>query len=206
MVGIDPVASAMAEASRRAARSAKDGVPNARFVVGVVEALAPELDRIADTVMVTLPWASLLRGALAVDATVATAIARIVEPEGRVEMLLAPSSRDAPGADVQAALDDGLASRWRAIGMELVELRPATAEEIDRTASTWAHRLRLGKPDAGREAVRVVLRRAGTHAPMQHGAVLWKAGAAPDPRRAPDDRPEPPDAAQAGSRVDAIRP
>jgi hypothetical protein len=171
VLGMDPVAAAMAEASRRAARTAKGGMPNAVFVVGAVEALAPELDRIADTVTVTLPWASLLRGALAVDATVAGAIAHLVAPGGRVELLLAPSSRDARETDVQAALDHGLASRWQAIGMELVELRPATAGEVDRTASTWARRLRLGRPDAERESVRIVLRR-----PRDPGADAARGG------------------------------
>ena len=67
----------MAEASRRAARSARrGGLPNARFVVAAAEAPPAELgvscSRRADH---RLPWGSLLRGSLAIDGVAAAGIA-----------------------------------------------------------------------------------------------------------------------------------
>ena len=71
----------MAEASRRAARPARrGGLPNALFVVAAAEAPPPELHGLADLVTITLPWGSLLRGALALDDAVAAGIARLVAP------------------------------------------------------------------------------------------------------------------------------
>src|SRR5262245_37134645 len=102
----------MAEASRRAAGPARrGGVPNALFVVAAAEAPLPELAGIADTVAIHLPWGSLLRGALALDDAVAAGIAGLLDPSGRVEVLLAPAARDrlAPEIDVTRRLTDGLA-------------------------------------------------------------------------------------------------
>ncbi len=152
----------MAEASRRAARPPRHGgLPNAVFVAAAAEALPPELDGVADLVLITLPWGSLLRGALALDADVAGGIARLVAPGGRVEMLVAPAARDrlAPDLDVGTRLRDGLADDWRGLGLELCEARPATDAEIAATRSTWARRLGLRAGDPERSAVRLVLGR-----------------------------------------------
>ena len=163
VVGIDPVAGAMADASRRAARPAgKGGLPNALFVVASAEALPPELRGIADLVTVNLPWGSLLRGALALDPVTADGIAALVRPGGRVELLLAPSPRDrlAAGVDVRARLDAGLAHDWRALGLRLETAREATPADLAGRRTTWARRLRLGTTD-DRRAWRLVLRREG---------------------------------------------
>ena len=111
---------------------------------------------------VNLPWGSLLRGALALDADAARGIAGLVAPGGRVDMLLAPAARDrlAADVDVEARLADGLADDWRALGLEVVEASPATPAHVAARPTTWARRLRLaspGRPD--RVAWRLVLRR-----------------------------------------------
>ena len=162
VIGVDASAGAMAEASRRAAGPARrGGLPNALFVVAAAEALPPELDRAADVVTIHLPWGSLLRGALAMDEGVAAGIAGLVAPGGRVEILLAPATRDGLEAriDVGARLANGLADDWRRFGLDLQEARPATDADIAAARSTWARRLGLRAGDADRAAFRLVLER-----------------------------------------------
>ena len=160
VIGIDPVADSLAEASRRAAAPVrKGGRPNALFVVAAAESLPRELCGIAERVTVTLPWGSLLRGALALDDAAAAGIASLVAPGGTVELLLAPAARDRLAADVsvEARLADGLAADWRRHGLRVLEAIPAPAEALEATPTTWARRLRLGGPGADRTAWRLVL-------------------------------------------------
>ncbi len=146
VLGIDANAASMAEASRRAARPApKGGLPNALFLAAAAEALDPVLDACADVVTVTFPWGSLLRGALALDeaAAVTASIARLTKRDGRVSMLLSVTPRD--GIAGLPCLDEGaiagVAARYEALGLCLVEARPATTEEVRASGSTWAKRL-----------------------------------------------------------------
>ena len=161
VIGVDANADAMAEPSRRAARpAARGGLPNAMFVVAAAEAPPPELAGVADSVVIQLPWGSLLRGALALDEAAAAGIASLVAPAGRVEVLLAPADRDRldPEVDVRRRLANGLADDWRRAGLELCEARPATDAEIAAARSTWARRLGLRADDPDRAAFRLVLR------------------------------------------------
>jgi 16S rRNA (adenine(1408)-N(1))-methyltransferase len=166
VIGVDASADAMAEASRRAARPAsRGGLPNALFVVAAAEAVPRELQGIADLLTVNLPWGSLLRGVLALDASAAAGIACIVAPHGRVEVLLAPAARDRLQAeiDVEARVSNGLADDWRRLGLELREGRPATDDEIAAARSSWAGRLGLRAGDPARPAFRILLARGATH-------------------------------------------
>ncbi len=161
VIGVDPVATAMAESSRRAAQGPRrGGTPNAVFVVASAEAVPAELRGIAELVTVNLPWGSLLRGALALDPTAAAGIASLVRPGGRVQLLLAADARDRLAADVnvRTRLDGGLASDWRAHGLELMKAHEAAPEELASARTTWARRLRLGTSDE-RRAWRLILRR-----------------------------------------------
>jgi 16S rRNA (adenine(1408)-N(1))-methyltransferase len=160
VIGIDADAAAVAESSRRAARpERKGGRPNALFLAAGVEALDPVLDGCADLVTVTLPWGSLLRGALALDEAAACAIARLPKPGGVIEVLESVTPRDGipeiPCLDAAAVA--GLAARYAALGLCLVEAHPASAAELRATSSTWATRLLAGGTD--REVWRLSLRR-----------------------------------------------
>lgn len=160
VVGIDPVASAMAEASRRASLPARrGGLPNAVFVVAAVEALPRELTGIAGRVTVNLPWGSLLRAALALDPVGAAGIATLLAPGGTAELLLAPAVRDGLGrdADVRGRLEDGLGADWAAHGLVLLDVRAATAADLAATRSTWAKRLGLRAGDPARTPFRLEL-------------------------------------------------
>ena len=161
VVGIDPVAGAMADSSRRAARShGRASLANALFVVASAEAIPPDVHGVADLVTINLPWGSLLRGALAADPAAAAGIAALARPGGMVEILVATDARDRLGADVdvEARLRGTLAADWRAHGLVLTSAAEAASEDLARLRTTWARRLRLGTT-VDRRAWRIVLRR-----------------------------------------------
>ncbi len=136
----------MAEASRRAAaRPSRGGHPNVVFVATGVEHVPPALDGLADRVTVRFPWGSLLRGALGLDAPVAAAIARLVAPDGRLEIVLSIVERDgaAVGHGAFGAQDvERMAAVYGDLGLDLTEARRLTPDEVRATGSTWARRLR----------------------------------------------------------------
>lgn len=159
VVGIDANATSMVKASWRAARAAKrGGLANALFVVSAAEALPDELDGAADAMTVHFPWGSLLRGLLTADAAILGGIARVTRPGASVTLLLSLTERDNV-AEVDAIGERtfaDLASAYAAHGFALRDARPATQEEIARSQSTWAKRLRAG---TNRPVWRVFLRR-----------------------------------------------
>ena len=139
-IGVDADAASMRDTSRRAARSAKKGgLQNAMFVVAAVEALPDELHAIADEVRVTFPWGSLLRGVLGADPAVLAGIARVAKPGAEVHAVFSVTEHD--GLDVTGRVDREAFDRHE---LCVLEERPATAEEIAATDSSWAKRLRAG--------------------------------------------------------------
>ena len=137
----------MTEASRRAAKAAKrGGLPNALFVVAAAESLPHELDGLAHSVTIHFPWGSLLRGLLSADAAVLGGLARIARPGAAITALLSVTPRD--HIDDLDSLDPGtfrrLAADYAAHGLTLAEVRPATADDLARSHSSWAKRLSAG--------------------------------------------------------------
>jgi 16S rRNA (adenine(1408)-N(1))-methyltransferase len=143
-LGIDPVAEAMARASRRAARSpARGGLPNALFVLASAQSQPPELCGRVDRVTVHLPWGSLLGGLLQADPDVVGGVARLLKPRGSLELLLPFEPRDRVGGSgaVDSAALLALRAPYRAFGLELELVRAATPEELRESGSRWARRL-----------------------------------------------------------------
>ncbi len=149
VIGVDAAAAAMTESSTRAARPArKGGLPNALFLVAAAERLPAELAGIAAEVTITMPWGSLLRGALAGDdSRAATAgIAGLVGPGGIVRILASVGPRDRLGLPPLRSPDrEPLAGRWAEHGLTLTAFEPASQDDIEKTASSWARRLGAGR-------------------------------------------------------------
>jgi len=142
VLGVDAVAAAMAEASRRAARR---GPANAMFLAVGAETLAETmLAGRVNLVTVGFPWGSLLRGVLGLDAQALSGLAALVAPGGGIEVLASVVPTD--GVDGIATLDAGrepaICQAWAREGLDLVSMRPATAAEIAASRSSWARRLR----------------------------------------------------------------
>lgn len=134
------------------------------FVVAAAEALPRDLCGGVNELTIQFPWASLLRGTLAFDPAAAVGIAGLLAPGGWLTAIVATAARDRlmgiPAAD---ELLDGagpdLRRRWNRYGLELTDIRAATAGEIAASGSSWAKRL-LATGVRDRRAVRLTLRRA----------------------------------------------
>jgi 16S rRNA (adenine(1408)-N(1))-methyltransferase len=154
VIGVDSNASAMAEAARRADRR---GPANALFLAAGAEALAesPLIGR-ADLVTVQFPWGSLLRGVLGLDAPALCGLGALLGPSGRLEALASVIPTDAVDglACLDATAETGIRVAWSAAGIELVEMRPATRDEVAASGSSWARRLGTGRPAWRLEGVR----------------------------------------------------
>ena len=148
IIGMDAASAAMAETSRRADRG---GVPNALFLTAAAETLATTtaLAGRVDLVTITLPWGSLLRGALGLDGgTVLAGVVAVLGAGGRLEVIASVVPADhVRGLD---ALDGGAQDRirdaWRAAGLRLETMEPVTREALRATGSTWGRRLAAGGP------------------------------------------------------------
>ena len=147
VLGLDANASAMVEASRRAARTpGKGGLANATFILASAESPPTELEASADLVTVRFPWGSLLRGVVGAggaDAAAPAGIAGLIAPRGSLELLLAPAARD--GLDgVPTSTDTLLAGAARAFephGFHIDGVQAPTPAESKASGSTWAKRL-----------------------------------------------------------------
>jgi 16S rRNA (adenine(1408)-N(1))-methyltransferase len=147
VVGVDASVPAMAEASRRAAaKPRRGGRPNALFVAAAAEALPADLEGLADLVTVHFPWGSLLRGLLGGGPAVLGGIARVMRPGARLDLLLSVTGRD-HGAGAGALDGEAIAAFapvYARHALELDRVRPASADEVAATRSTWGKRLRAG--------------------------------------------------------------
>ncbi len=85
------------------------------------------------------PWGSLLRGVLGQDDGVLAGVASLLASGAEAAALVSVTPRDGvppvpePGA---------LAAAYARYGLRLVEVRPATRDEVDGSGSSWAKRLR----------------------------------------------------------------
>ncbi|HEY0301768.1 MAG TPA: 16S rRNA (adenine(1408)-N(1))-methyltransferase NpmA, partial [Rhizomicrobium sp.] len=80
-IGLDPVADAMADASRRAAaKPARGGLDNALFLQASLETMGGELGGLADRITVNYPWGSLLRAIALPDVGLLTQLAALAKP------------------------------------------------------------------------------------------------------------------------------
>ncbi len=159
-VGLDPVAEAMAEASRRAARTNRPGgLPNALFVVAPLEQAPAELVGLASEVTIHFPWGSLLDAILGGDPSCVGALAGLLRPGGRLLLLLSLIARDRhPGfARLDPAALERAFDAFERGGLRALEVRPARASELVGSGSTWAKRLRAGS--AARPAWLLLLER-----------------------------------------------
>ena len=153
VVGVDALAEPMAESIRRAAaKAARGGVPNARFVVA--DALDPPADLAgrAELVTVNYPWGSLLRAVAAPEPEGLAAVVGLLAPGGRLVALLNASAGedsayaeklDLPPLDA-AHVEGALVPGWCAAGLAEVEWRFLARGEEPPHRTTWGQRLVRG--------------------------------------------------------------
>ncbi len=161
-IGVDANAPAMADSSRRAWR--RDALPNALFAVAAAEQPPEALHGMAGSLTVNFPWGSLLRGLLGEDDAVLAGVARLMAPGAEGVVLLSVLPRDGmPPVPPPVSLRPAYARH----GLDLVEMRPATPEEVAASGSSWAKRLRAGRD---RPVTLLRLRACGRLGPRWPGA------------------------------------
>jgi 16S rRNA (adenine(1408)-N(1))-methyltransferase len=139
-IGVDANAAAMADSSRRAWR--RDALANALFAVAAAERPPEPLHAMAGSLTVNFPWGSLLRGLLGENDAVLAGVARLMAPGAEGAVLLSVVPRDGtPPVPPRVSL----AANYARHRLDLVEMRPATPEEVAASGSSWAKLLRAGR-------------------------------------------------------------
>ena len=136
-LAIDASSDALIDGAWKAKRSC---LRNAVFLVESIEQIPAALAGVANEVTVHFPWGSLLRGIRGADAAVMAPLAGLLKPDGALRILLSASARDGY-PDVRSGDIAGLADRYAAHGLRLIEARDASPEEIVASRSSWAKRL-----------------------------------------------------------------
>jgi 16S rRNA (adenine(1408)-N(1))-methyltransferase len=139
VIGVDANAAGMADASRRAAK--RNALPNALFAVAAAERPPDALTALAQSLTITFPWGSLLRGVLGRDDAVLAGVAALLAPGATARVLLSVVARDGVPA---IPSPDRLAAAYAPHGVRLLDARPATPEEVAASGSSWAKRLKAG--------------------------------------------------------------
>jgi 16S rRNA (adenine(1408)-N(1))-methyltransferase len=144
VIGIDPNAAGMRDASRLAARRPeKGGLPNAVFVLAAAQNLPAELGGRIDELQIAFPWGSLLRGVACAEPWLVDAVHRVLRSRAEVRILLSVTDRDStlglPVLDARSVA--ALAATYRALGFAPIEARAATSGDVRESGSGWARRL-----------------------------------------------------------------
>ena len=154
VIGVDPVAEAMAESARTArSKAARGGLANARFVVASLEQLPEALEGVADQVTVNFPWGSLL---LAVGWPQMDGLRRVVDvlkPGGRLVVLLNASAGEKadhaarlslPPLEDPSHISQQLVPAWEEAGLRTVHAKLLTGTDQPVPRTTWGQRLIRG--------------------------------------------------------------
>lgn len=118
---------------------------NTAFLVEAVERIPNELAGLANELTIHFPWGSLLRGLIAADERVLSPLAKLLQPEGELRLLLSATRRDG----YSGLAPDDLSTLSRSYArheLVLTEARVATRTDIAASRSSWAKRLGLGRP------------------------------------------------------------
>ncbi len=154
VVGVDPVAEAMAASAQRAGRKpARGGVDNALFVVASLERLPLVLRGLAQEVTINYPWGSLLRAVAWPRQEGLRTVIDLIAPGGSVVALLNANAGDCaayadrldlPPLEDRRHVHDRLAPAWREAGLADVRWRYLKAGEQAPHRTTWGQRLVRG--------------------------------------------------------------
>jgi 16S rRNA (adenine(1408)-N(1))-methyltransferase len=88
---------------------------------------------------INFPWGSLLRGVLGHDEAALAGVATLLAPGATAHVLFSVTARDGVPEP-----HPRLGAVYVSAGLQLAEIRPATAAEIAASGSTWAKKLRAG--------------------------------------------------------------
>ena len=155
VVAVEPVRENVREASARAARKPeRGGAPNVLYIAASIELLPEELSGIADEVLVTLPWGSLMRGLILAEPDVLDGIARLTRGGATVRIVLNTRIFEEPlpleARDLPEVTPDyverSLTPAYAEHGLRITATRFMDADEVAAIGTTWAKRLSHRSP------------------------------------------------------------
>jgi 16S rRNA (adenine(1408)-N(1))-methyltransferase len=161
VLGVDAVAGAMAEASRRAAaKTARGGVANAMFLCAAAESMPGALAGTADEICVNYPWGSLLRAVALPDVTMLAKLAALGKPGAsftaviNVQPLRDEAQAERLGLGDAALLHDPAeqAAAYVRAGLERLQVSDVMGEAP--VATSWAKHLAVSKREVWRVEAR----------------------------------------------------
>lgn len=155
VIALDPVAENLREMSAKAARKPeRGGLANLLYAVASVEQPPEELRAIADEILVTLPWGSLMRGIMLADDAVLDALASFGREGAGLRIVLNTRIFDDPvpieARDLPEVTPDyvraQLSAPYARHGIEVTGTRWMDADDVAAIESTWAKRLSHRSP------------------------------------------------------------
>jgi 16S rRNA (adenine(1408)-N(1))-methyltransferase len=155
VIAIEPVRENVRASSAKAGRRReRGGAPNALYIAASIEQLPPELQYVANEMLITLPWGSLMRGIILADERVLAAIASLAREGARVRIILNTrifddpvplEARDLPDLSPDYARE-ALAPGFAAAGMRIEQARWLAPQEVAALGTSWAKRLSHRSP------------------------------------------------------------
>ncbi len=137
VIGIDACRENLQDVSRRAPA-------NALFVIANAQALPEELSALASHISINFPWGSLLAGLLSADEGLLHGLARIGQPNARLDVRLNGGALAEQGwslEDGAARIHDVLA----ACGFRMATASALSSGELKIFPTTWAKRIAFGR-------------------------------------------------------------
>jgi 16S rRNA (adenine(1408)-N(1))-methyltransferase len=140
----------MRELSAKAARKPeRGGLANVLYVAASIERLPPELRGVADEIVVTLPWGSLMRGIILGDDTALAGLASLATDDATLRIVLNTRIFDDPvPLDIRNLPDvtpdyvrKTLAPAFGRHNATITETRYMDADEVAAIETTWAKKL-----------------------------------------------------------------
>ncbi|CAN5618430.1 N/A [soil metagenome] len=153
VIGLDPVAEAMANAANRITRR-RTRQENVLFVLASVEQMPDELQRTAAHVFVNFPWGSLMRGLILGDDEILARLAGVGRSGATYRIILNLRIFDDPvPLDVQDLpeisveyVNQHLVDPYLAAGLRITGARVLPARELSELPTTWSRRLSYRQP------------------------------------------------------------
>lgn len=149
-IGIDANAKPLEKISMKATRKpARGGAANLLFVQAPVEALPPELDKVADEIHIHFPWGSLLRAIATGEPNVLRGLRRLMADGGLLEVVIGVDAKRDRGEIERLNLPEisldhissVLAPRYLACDFDIREKGDLAAHEWPHLQTSWARRL-----------------------------------------------------------------
>ncbi len=149
-IGIDPSHTQLEEYSQRAV---KNKIGNVLFVLGSVEQLPPELENLANSLYIILPWGTLLQSIVAPDAARLESISVLLKLGGNLEIVFGYDPAREPTeytrlnlAEIsEGYIKNAIVPAFKKAGLQNTMLRELDKNDLKNFETTWAKKLTFGK-------------------------------------------------------------